>query len=54
VVEDHHRLLDLLQPYPANEMEGYAVSSLVNSVKNDSPACIEPVSAPERPLLLFS
>jgi putative SOS response-associated peptidase YedK len=53
-VEDHHRLLDLLQPYPANEMDGYAVSSLVNSVKNDSPACIEPVSAPERPLLLFS
>ena len=41
-IEDHRRLLDLLLPYPAEEMEAYAVSPLVNSVKNDSIACIEP------------
>ena len=50
---DHHRLLDLLQPYPADEMNAYAVSSLVNSVKNDSPECIEPVSAATEPQLLL-
>jgi putative SOS response-associated peptidase YedK len=43
-VEDPRRLLDLLQPYPANEMAVYEVSTLVNSVKNDSPACIEKAS----------
>jgi putative SOS response-associated peptidase YedK len=47
-VEDHNRLLDILQPYPAEGMEAYAVSSLVNSVKNDSPACIEPIAAPKQ------
>jgi putative SOS response-associated peptidase YedK len=39
---DPNRLLDLLQPYPAGEMSSYTVSKLVNSVKNDSPECIEP------------
>ncbi len=43
-LEDHTRLLDLLQPYPAAEMASYTVSTLVNSVKNDSPECIEPAS----------
>jgi putative SOS response-associated peptidase YedK len=46
-VEDHNRLLDLLQPYPADEMKSYPVSTLVNSVKNDSPACIEPTPVVE-------
>lgn len=41
-IEDHRRLVDLLLPYPAEEMEAYAVSPLVNSVKNDSIARIEP------------
>lgn len=50
-VEDHKRLLDLLQPYPSAEMAAYAVSTLVNSVKNDSPECIEPASAMGQPLL---
>jgi putative SOS response-associated peptidase YedK len=40
--DDYTRLLDLLQPYPANEMAAYAVSNVVNSVNNDSPECIEP------------
>ncbi|MEC0243524.1 SOS response-associated peptidase [Paenibacillus dokdonensis] len=34
-------LQQLLIPYPASEMEAYPVSSTVNSVKNDSPLCIE-------------
>jgi putative SOS response-associated peptidase YedK len=52
-VVDHRRLLDILSPYPADEMEAYPVSSLVNSVKNDSPACIDPISVSEQSLLLF-
>lgn len=50
-VEDHARLLDLLQPYPSDEMAAYAVSKLVNSVKNDSPECIEPAAAVGEQLL---
>jgi len=33
----------LLRPYDANLMEAYAVSRAVNSVKNDTEECIEPV-----------
>jgi putative SOS response-associated peptidase YedK len=43
-LEDHTRLLDLLQPYQASDMSAFTVSKLVNSVKNNSPECIEPVS----------
>jgi putative SOS response-associated peptidase YedK len=51
-IEDHRRLLDLLLPYPAEEMEAYAVSPLVNSVKNDSIACVEPARiVPQQPSL---
>jgi putative SOS response-associated peptidase YedK len=51
-IEDHRRLVDLLLPYPAEEMEAYAVSPLVNSVKNDSIACIEPARiVPQQPQL---
>jgi putative SOS response-associated peptidase YedK len=50
-VEDHTRLLDLLRPYPAAEMGAYAVSQLVNSVKNDSSECIEPASVLDQPRL---
>ncbi len=50
-VEDHPRLLDLLQPYPASEMGAYTVSKVVNSVKNDSPECIEPAAAMGQPRL---
>jgi putative SOS response-associated peptidase YedK len=49
--DDHARLLDLLQPYPAAEMSAYAVSQLVNSVKNDSPECIEPAPVMDQGLL---
>lgn len=50
-VEDHTRLLDLLQPYPPAQMAAYTVSNLVNSVKNDSPECIEPASVMGQPPL---
>jgi putative SOS response-associated peptidase YedK len=42
-VEDPQSLLRLLTPYPAEEMVAYPVSQLVNSPRNDTPACIEPV-----------
>lgn len=42
----HKLLLDLLQPFPATEMKSYAVSGLVNSVANNSPAILIP--APEQ------
>lgn len=37
---DH--LVPLLAPYPSDTMEGYEVSTLVNSPKNDVPECILP------------
>jgi putative SOS response-associated peptidase YedK len=36
---DH--LLDMLKPFPADAMRQYRVSTRVNSVKNDDPACAE-------------
>lgn len=44
VIDDEMQLLALLQPFPADEMNAYEVSRLVNSPKNNSVACIEPVS----------
>lgn len=34
------RLVSLLRPYPSEGMEGYEVSTLVNSPKHDTPECI--------------
>lgn len=34
----------LLRPYDANLMKAYEVSRVVNSVKNDVPECVEPLS----------
>jgi putative SOS response-associated peptidase YedK len=39
-------LLALLRPYDARLMEAYAVNRAVNSVKNDSDQCIEPIGEP--------
>jgi putative SOS response-associated peptidase YedK len=36
-------LKSLLQPYNPALMEAYAVNRIVNSVKNDTEECIEPV-----------
>ncbi|HSE84467.1 MAG TPA: SOS response-associated peptidase [Thermodesulfobacteriota bacterium] len=35
----------LLKPYPSEMMDGYEVSTLVNSPKNDSPECIQLVAS---------
>jgi len=39
---DADELKTMLKPYDASLMEAYAVSRLVNSVNNDTEACIEP------------
>ena len=41
-VEDQEALTSLLVPYPAEQMEAYVVSTLVNSAKNDFPECLMP------------
>ncbi len=48
---DEVELLSLLKPYPAGEMQSYAISSLVNSVANDHESVIKPF---EKPLELFN
>ena len=45
---DGEKLLALLKPYDAAEMEAYPVARLVNSPENDTPACIEPWSNSNR------
>lgn len=42
-IKDSKDLLPMLAPYPAEEMEAYEVSRLVNSPANNSPECVEPV-----------
>jgi putative SOS response-associated peptidase YedK len=42
-LEDPARLLPLLVPYSAENLDAYAVSPAVNSPRNDSPRCIEPI-----------
>lgn len=39
------RLNRLLRPYPASQMEAYAVSTLVNDPRQDSPVCIAPAAS---------
>jgi SOS response associated peptidase (SRAP) len=41
---DARELQALLTPFPPDEMEAYAVSTLVNSPRNDTAECIVPVS----------
>lgn len=42
-IQDPAKLLPLLKPYPAEEMEVYPVSTKVNSPANDGPGCIQPL-----------
>jgi putative SOS response-associated peptidase YedK len=55
-IHDPGRLAHLLRPFHPDEMRAYPVSTLVNNVRNDSAACIEPVAmpAPEKQARLFS
>ena len=41
--QDENVLLDLLTPYPAEEMKCYPVSRAVNSPENDRPEVLEPM-----------
>ncbi|MFN2304653.1 MAG: SOS response-associated peptidase [Anaerolineales bacterium] len=41
--ENESTLMDMLVPYPADEMRCFEVSKAVNSPKNDDPQVIEPV-----------
>jgi putative SOS response-associated peptidase YedK len=36
----------LLKPFPAERMRAQAVSRMVNNVRNDNEACIEPIGEP--------
>jgi len=43
---DQDRLLSLLKPYPAERMDHYEVSTLINSPRNDIPDCIRDINLP--------
>ncbi len=45
---DPNDVAQLLAPYPASEMEAFAVSTVVNSVRNDVLECIAPIPGGER------
>ena len=40
-------LLQMLEPFPSEELAAQPVSTLVNSPTHDSPECIEPITAPD-------
>lgn len=42
-IQDFGVLSGILSPFPAGSMEAYRVSPIVNSAKNETPACIAPV-----------
>ena len=41
-IEDPQKVLPLLSPFPEDEIEAYAVSTVVNSPRNDVATCVEP------------
>lgn len=44
---DSSKLLDMLKPYPEEEMTAYPVPSLVGSVANDTPECVRRLAVSE-------
>src|SRR5262249_10702239 len=44
--KDTEKLMGLMQPYKPKDMVAYAVSLRVNSPKNDTATCIEPMMSP--------
>ncbi len=42
--DEKEPLMDLLKPYPSDEMEAYQVSRRVNRPANNEPSCIEPAA----------
>jgi putative SOS response-associated peptidase YedK len=45
-VQTPERLLPLLTPYPAQQMDAQAVSPIVNSPRHEGPECLAPVLVP--------
>ena len=43
-VQQAATLQTLLRPYPGEELQAYAVSTLVNNPRHDAPDCLEPLS----------
>lgn len=48
-IESYDRVIQLLDPYPGEEMNLYPVSVRVNNSRNDSPLCLEPAQEPPPP-----
>ena len=44
-VTDQLAVLSYLRPYPAEAMDGYTVSPLVSSVRNDGPELVRPLTS---------
>jgi putative SOS response-associated peptidase YedK len=42
-IQETERLMPLLRPYPDADLEAYTVCALVNSPRNNTPACLEPI-----------
>jgi len=42
--EPSHPPVDLLKPFPAEEMKAWKVSRAVGDVRNNSPGLIEPIT----------
>jgi len=42
--QDPNEVLPLLKPFPADRMQAVAVSTLVNSPRNESPQCVVPIT----------
>jgi putative SOS response-associated peptidase YedK len=53
-IHDPGKLARLLRPFHPDEMTAYPVSTLVNSVKNDSPELLAPLPPAEKQARLFS
>ena len=51
LMKNTEKLISVLKPYPAKDMEFYEVSPAVNSPTNDAPQCIEQASHPQQGLL---
>lgn len=46
--KEPHKLQNLLDPYPTAEMAAHPVSTFVNSPRNNSPRCVQPVQPPKQ------
>ena len=43
-VSDYDELMQLLKPYPEDDMEWYEVSPMAGNVRNDVPECVLPLN----------